>query len=74
MAPDQTERARDTADHARVLAVVGPVDREEEAALRGRGGGDREEVEASSHEAEEAVSLRRRLREGLFFLFYCAGL
>jgi hypothetical protein len=65
MAPDQAERARDRTNHARVLAVVGPGDHEEEAALQG--GGDREEV--------ETVSLRRRRsREGLFFLFYCAGL
>jgi hypothetical protein len=71
MAADQAERARDRADHARVLVVVGLVDREVEAVSRG--GGDHEEVEASSHEAEEAVSLRRR-REIVFFLFYCAGL
>jgi hypothetical protein len=54
MALDQAERARDRADHARVLAVVRPVDRKEEAVSRG--GGARKEVEASSHEAEAAAS------------------
>jgi hypothetical protein len=59
-AADQAERARDRADHARVLAVVGLVDREVEAVSQG--GGDREEEEEEITRKWRRRHTRRRRR------------